>query len=348
MTIVAAVVIANLTQSGWEPSVFAGFGEEAGGNTEFIIETLGSDVVLRSGLGHDGRFFFVQALDPFIADPGLYRETMDHPSYRAQRMFYPLIAGGFGLLDPDAVVWGMLLVNAVALVAGTVVTARLANSSGLTPWLGLSFLLNPGLIDELAIGGGGILALGLLLSGVLALERSRQTAAGLLFLGAVLAREVMLLPVLALVVYDWHWSRRIPWTAFVYPLAGIATWYMYVQSRLTSEDMAAGSLTPVPFASLPESISIWSDSPFTLVLGLILLLGGPYSLWRATRTRVRSIWATGSVFLLVPFLTVQVMADHFNLNRALAPVFVAIPFAAFEHWRSHQKRLGMGVGGSRQ
>ena len=65
-----------LVAHGGDITGLAAFGDESPAITEHAERTLGRDVVTRSDLGHDGRFFFVQSLDPLhdggralLADP---------------------------------------------------------------------------------------------------------------------------------------------------------------------------------------------------------------------------------------------------------------------------------------
>ena len=91
---------------------------------------------MRGDLGHDGRFFFVQGNDPWVLEPEVNAVVLDRPLYRSQRMFYPLLAGGFGLFSPEGVVWGLLVVNVIAMGLGTWAVAVLAVEMGLSSWSG--------------------------------------------------------------------------------------------------------------------------------------------------------------------------------------------------------------------
>ena len=72
-------------------------------------------------------------------------------------MLFPTIAGGFGLMPAETVLWTMGLVNIVAIHSAR--SARLDRSPprGST-WLGLAFALNPGIVFEFDISGATILA----------------------------------------------------------------------------------------------------------------------------------------------------------------------------------------------
>ena len=99
-------------------SAFIGFGKDAPATRDYAEQRLG-EVVLRESQGHDGKFFFVQANDPLLLDPEENAAILDFPVHRSRRVMYPLVAGGLGLLGPQAIVWGLLLTNVVGMALGT-------------------------------------------------------------------------------------------------------------------------------------------------------------------------------------------------------------------------------------
>jgi hypothetical protein len=124
-----ALVIRNLIPVGWDITTFAAFGADAPETLAYGQSLLG-DVEARAGLGHDGKFFFIQANDPWLLQPSDHASYLDRPLYRAQRMLYPMLAGGFGLFSQHVVVWAMVLINVAALGVGTLVTSQVARAMG--------------------------------------------------------------------------------------------------------------------------------------------------------------------------------------------------------------------------
>jgi hypothetical protein len=167
---------------------------------------LGDDVDNRLGKGHDGKFFFAQANDPWLLEPETHAATLDRPVYRSQRMLYPMLAGGFGLFGPWAVVWGLLTVSVLAIAAGTYATALVAEGMGASAWWGLAFGLNIGVVSELLVGGGGHLGFGLVMFAIAAIQRGKVGWSVAALSGAVLTREVMLVAVAGIAV--WLWTRH--------------------------------------------------------------------------------------------------------------------------------------------
>jgi hypothetical protein len=81
-----------LSRVDWDATVFIGFGEDAPATRAYAEDRLGT-VYLRGDQGHDGKFFFIQANDPWVLAPENNAAVLDRPLYRSQRMLYPVLAG---------------------------------------------------------------------------------------------------------------------------------------------------------------------------------------------------------------------------------------------------------------
>ena len=182
------VVVVELPRFDWDPTAFTSFGEDATAISSYAQERLG-DVWLRPELGHDGRFFFVQANDPWLRDPVDNAALLDRPAYRSQRMLYPVLASGMGVLGPESIVWGLLIVNLLAMGLGSWAVASIATTMGGSPWWGLAFVLNLGLVTEMNIDGAGVLAAATAFWAVAMMLRNRTSwAIAMLVLAGSFAR----------------------------------------------------------------------------------------------------------------------------------------------------------------
>jgi hypothetical protein len=316
-----------LVPADWNPSVFAAFGALSTEQTAYGKELLG-EVVTRPQLGHDGRFFFAQANDPWYLHPAENAAVLDRPLYRAQRMLYPVLAGLFGLLSPTAVLWGMAAVNVIALAFGTLCLSLLAQERGHSPWVGLAFALNFALINELDIGGAGVVATALGILGVLAWERGRLALAVVSVTGAVLSREVMVLFAVGLLICEFRFRHRIWWGVLTVPLLAAGLWHIFILWRLegvtgdTGIGQAAESLA-APFTGLLQASERWFDNPLDLGLNLaILAIMGVFAR-RAVRSQDPLAWSAFGFIVLAPFLSAPVWAEPYDISRAVAPVFTA-------------------------
>jgi hypothetical protein len=327
LAISVVIALRVLIPNGMDPTIFIAFGEDAPVQTEYAVRLLG-EVTTRHDLGHDGKFFFAQANDPWYLEPQQHAVVLDRPAYRGQRMLFPMIAGGFGLFPPGVVVWAMLVTNLLAMAVGAFLAAKLASSWGASPWLGLWVPLNIGLLFELDIGGAGILAYACCLGALHALLDDRTWLAGLLFAAAALSREVMVLFAVGVFVLWWLDRRERPWRLVVTPLVAMAVWYVYLHVRLsgvTGVGSGTQNFAP-PFAGFLEAFRSWVEDPINLIYELPLLAVIIAFIPLAIRSRLPIAWGALPFIALATILSVNVWREPFDLSRALAPVFTAIPF----------------------
>ena len=291
--------------------------------TRHEIEGLLGPVVLAPGLGHDGQAFFLLAQDPFLLEAGRYTASMEDPAYRARRMLYPAIAGLLGLLSPRAIVTGLVLVNVLAMGVGSFFTARLAQVTGRSGWLGLAFAANIGMIYELLVDGGGLLAWGLAVGGLLYLVQGRPGRAGLLLTGAVLARELMLLVVVGAAL--WQRRGRGLLALVVPPITAIAVWMAWVALRLGGAGITPQRFGP-PLRGLLDVIGAWELVDY-LVAGAVAASSAVVirSWWRFRDPIATSVLGFPVVAL---FLSSLVWVRFSDFGRVLAPLITAALVAA--------------------
>lgn len=322
----AAFALRLLLPNAMDPSVFLALGRDSL-QTSYARELLG-DVWTRPGLGHDGRFFFIQANDPWLVEPDANAALLDRPVYRSQRMLFPMIAGGFGFLPPGAIVWSMLMTNVAAMVVGTILAAKLAEAWGIPVWLGLMFPLNIGLLFELEIGGAGIVAYACCLGALSALVTGRTWLASVLFAAAALSREVMVIFAVGVFILGWRERRQLSWRLVITPLVAMAVWLAYLRFRLIGVigvEEARGAFA-APFMGLLEALRSWLRTPWHLVVNVTLLSVVILFVPLAVRSRLSIAWGAIPFVGLAIVLSADVWGQTFDLARALAPVFTAAPF----------------------
>jgi hypothetical protein len=91
--------------------------------------------------GYDGQFAYQIARDPLGAS-----HFLDVPAYRYQRILYPLIAWAWAFGQAWRVPWTLIVVNWLALVAGTWLTEEILAGRGASRWYALSYGLFGGLM----------------------------------------------------------------------------------------------------------------------------------------------------------------------------------------------------------
>ncbi|MDH3261182.1 MAG: hypothetical protein OEM81_02665 [Acidimicrobiia bacterium] len=291
----------------------------------YVEERLG-DIPLTDGTGHDGKYFFVQAHDPWLLAPSENAALMERPTYRSQRMLYPLIASLGAGLGEDGILWLMLLINVLAMGVGTWATAAVAQSAGASRWFGLAFALNPGILFELAFDGSGVVAWALVMVAIHASLRRRWIGAGLALCGAVLAREVMYLPVVGMAIYFWSRERSRAVAMLAAPLLVLGSWGWWVRRQLdvplsTLESNEIG----LPLVGLGEAIRVWLQLPgLRLVVGVLVLA--------VVVVAIRQILARRDLIALIGiglavvaiFLRGAVWFNYYDNTRAVAPLFTTI------------------------
>lgn len=327
LAIGVVIALRVLIPSGMDPTIFLTLGEDSPVQISYARDLLG-DVATRPDFGHDGKFFFAQANDPWYLAPEENAAVLDRPTYRGQRMLYPMIAGGFGLFPPDVVVWSLLITNMLALGAGAFLAGRLSEGWGARPWMGLAVPLNIGLLFELYIDGAGIVAYACCLGALYALEARRTLLASVLFAAAALSREVMVVFAVGVFVLWWIDRREMPWRLVVTPFLVMAVWYVYLHVRLAGVSGVGGGpeAFSLPFVGFSQAIRSWISDPADLLYNLPLLAVIVAFVPLALRRRLPIAWGALPFVGLATVLSVDVWREPFDLTRVLAPVFTAAPF----------------------
>ena len=313
-----------LAPNDFNPTTTIKFGEIFAEQNEYASALLG-DIVVAPMAGHDGKYFFTQAMDPFYLEPDVHATYLDRPSYRAQRMAYPTLASIGGLASPTVTAWGLIFLNVAAMTIGTIYTGLVATRMGLSAMFGLAFLLNPGVLVDLTIDGAGIVALAAMMAGVFYAMEDKIWLSAIAMSVASLARETMLIAAAGLGLYLWFRQRRIPWRMSL-PVISVAAWWAYVHWRLEdglSQDVQALGL---PLAGFVEAFRGWIDRPDTaidLALGLALVSVSVMVVIRSILTPTALGWSTAGFAILGLMMSEPVWRNWFDASRALAPVVTA-------------------------
>jgi hypothetical protein len=323
---VAAVVLgAYLAWAGWFAAhhdlvelakVGTAFQGRAPGESQ-SIDALADDAV--EGLGYDGQFFLFIALDPGGAEP-----YIDAPPYRYSRILYPLTAWALALGQDELVPFALLLVNLLAVGAGTLAVATLLRDRGLSPWYGALYGLYPGLFVGVSSDLSEPLAYGLAACGVLAFERRRLPVAVVLFALAGLTRETTLLFPLALAL--WQVSGRRYREAAL--LAATALPYVALRAGLwpwlgSPGGARAQELELLPFGGL---FGQWPWSPLTLEQVYAVVAPALLALGLAVAARVPRPWLVAlavNVLVLVVLLPEPSYAGYEASGRIAVGVVLA-------------------------
>jgi hypothetical protein len=198
--VVACVYVAVvLARAGWDPMVLVRVG------TRFDPGIAGGS------MGYDGQFAYQIALSPTNSV-----SKLDVPAYRLQRILYPLLARALALGVPAAVPWALIVINLVALAAGTVVSESLLVGFGQSRWWSVVYGLNVGMLMAVRLDLNEPLAFAFIQTGVLSWYRGRRMLGAASFAAAALAKEVtlvLILGYLAVGVFKEGWRKGVLWAS---------------------------------------------------------------------------------------------------------------------------------------
>lgn len=310
------------------PEWFIHFGDPDSTIIEHGRAVLGDDVMVPHTQGQDGQTFWLMARDPLLADRDVVETYVDRPAYRYQRVGYPALAAPFRLVGEDALVWGLVIVNLIAVGAGTWWTVRLAEHLGAPPRAAAWFALNPAVAAGVLLDGSDAWAVALTVGGVWGWMTGRVPTAAVCFAGAALTKEVSLLAPAALAAADVLGRRRWKRPLQMALPAAVATmaWAAYVRWRLDFppsqiEELAA-PLTGFRDAwrRTWEPFGDWGHAATAVGLGALMVA----VVWLAWRWRDRPAGqvalAAAPFAVLYLLLSAQVLGLAVNAVRAAGPV----------------------------
>ena len=177
-------------------------------------------VVLPNSTGYDGQFYYRIALNPLTRDKEEFGINIGNPRYRHQRIIYPLLGWLFSFGEPLLVVYSLIFVNFLMLVVIGYLAGRYAQLATRHAIWGLALSLYPGFIYTLSRDLVEITEAGLLLVGLLLLEKKKDTLAATFLSLAILAKETALLAAVALI------SRKKQWRVAIMPIAVYGIWQL--------------------------------------------------------------------------------------------------------------------------
>jgi hypothetical protein len=237
--------------------------------------------------GYDGQFAYYIASDPAGGCP-----QCDVPSYRYQRILYPLLAWALALGQPALIPWTLIVINVVALVGGTYFTERLLEVHRVSSWYALAYGLYGGLVAGLRLDLTEPLAYGLVQVGLWAWEEKeargkRQGAGqrlrfetrdlGFVFLAlAALTKETTLIAVAGLLLY--LAIKRRWWEAVRLGLiagAPFVVWQGVLWAWLGAPGVGAGGAMATSFEVIPFWGLLSVARMDWRVFGILLAILGP-------------------------------------------------------------------------
>jgi hypothetical protein len=337
-----AGLVMVVTQGG--PSYFVQFGQKST-SLPLAHEVLGQDIALPLEDKHDGETFWVLARDPLLRGGEEVAQYLDRPTYRAQRIGYPVLAWPWSLGGEEALLWGLVVTNLVAIGLGSLAAGAIAGDRRSPRALGVyAFAFNPLVWVAYLFDLSDAVALAALLGVLWAVLRGRNGLAGMLSVAAALAKESSLIGLGAAAVL----TRGLPMrtrVAMVAPGAIVAgAWKLYVVGRPGFDsDPQLQEFSFVPFGGYLESWRIgWSSSGDwgSMVLTLALVPIAAWIVWLWWRDRGDLLLAAAVPYAaMIPFVSEWVLNIPINAIRAIGPALTLVALYLIASRRS-SGRLG--------
>jgi len=333
--------------------------------SDFLSAAHTSDVIrpslgAQNTFGYDGQYYFALAADPVHA-----RDYMGgNAGVVYSRAFYPAVSRGVSFGSVAALPYAMLVVNLLAVLAGTVAVALWFVKRGFTPWPALLYGLFPGLVVSSFRDLTEPLAFGLAAVAALAFDRTRTRRlmlSALLFAHAVLTRETIVPFALAgaaalafddrrRVQSDRWWSRWWRAAAFAAGTCGpLLLWRLVVTFWIDQPTQEVGHergwILPLH--------GIWSWWPFDRTHWLIVVAvtlpslaagAGALVLIRRRRCVVPAGLLLANVLLYVVWLPRAVNIDESAASRAAVGVVLAALYCLPAWWSASRARVAVAAG----
>jgi hypothetical protein len=194
--------------------------------------------VYENSTGYDGQFFFYLAQDPLLTGKVASRDELSSPhidavAYRYQRILLPALGWLTSWGNPSVLEWTLPLINVLAVLGAGFLLARFLAARGRSPWLSLVYMGSLGVMAGVAFDLADPLAASLFVAGVVWWLEGRAGLAIAALTACLLARELYVIPVAALVVLELVRGRRqaLPWLV---PLAVFGAWQAYLRLALAA------------------------------------------------------------------------------------------------------------------
>jgi hypothetical protein len=274
------------------------------------------------GDGYDGQFFAALATDPFLLRDGAPL-LFDAPVYRAARIGLPLVAWSLAAGNERFAVFLYQLLSWILGVLGIWVVARWLEDEGQSAWWASPLIVTGGLISSFMGSMPDPAALTLAL---IALRREQMRRSGVvaLLVAAVMVRDVMMIPAVAIGAVALRERRFVRAAQVVgWPLIALLAWRAYVIYRFgfAGIDVPGGNFS-IPLTWLPEKLAMSFDVPEILALagaalavmaGLLLLPG--IARW----TPLEATYA-GFVLMALSLSRLNYLVTWWGYARALLPL----------------------------
>jgi hypothetical protein len=336
----AVACFAVLVGRFWHPyygfTKFLQFEQSVPGGTPVVAESAASPIYLYPpGNGYDGAMYVQIAFHPLLDAPEL-KPAIDSLSYRARRILGPAIAWALAGGNPARIAHVYAALNLAVWLAFAMILWRLlpvTDGRSWLAWAGLMF--SAGALHAVRLALTDLLAVTLLAVAMMLAERRRERTGLAALAVAALARETVLLAVVAW--WRGPWTSLRAWLVNALKAAAVAVplalWMFYVRAKSGQVESGVGNFA-MPVAGFIEK---WSatvanlqrhpDFRWLMITTLLALAGlTVQALYIVKRLRRDDAWWRIGVAhaLMMLFLGTAVWEGHPGAaTRVLLPLSLA-------------------------
>jgi hypothetical protein len=283
--------------------------------------------------GYDGQFTYYIALDP---SPLRVSSRLDVPSYRYQRILYPLLARFLALGNAEAIPWSLVAVNIMAQFLGTWAVAEALAGYGVWPGYALAYGLWVGLVVGVGTDLTEPCAYALAAAGWLALQRDRDFAAPALFGLGLFAKETIGIFWAAAFAADV--IQKAPRRRLIGMVAGgsaFGVWQLWLWRTFGTPGLGSGGALATPFEWVPfmglwriATVSVPVLLVFVLIFGPSVVLPSSWGIFASLRSarngaRQPEVFALLLNAAVIPFLPFSTFREPLGIVRVASGLVLA-------------------------
>ena len=290
---------------------------------------------------YDGQFYFYMALDPFMRTDVPY--CTDGAPYRYQRILMPLLAWTLSGGSMDRVPYAIVGLNVFGVALGAFIVALYCRHFGVTPYLSLLYACALWSFISLSRSTIELFYLFTLLAGFYVYcIKNKPLLSALIFSTAVLTRELAILSVISIALFDilqGKYKRIIYWSI---PFIAYACWQGFIYYRFREFSSAVGSMAKpyewgIPFhgllAKIWEHIETLRTNFNTEDVGKVIVLAITGSAVVITLSGIRKIenpfQILGAIYsvLFLFYTAPRGWTDFWGYTRHTAELFICLIFS---------------------
>ena len=253
----AAFAMLLLSHRGWNAGALVVAGDQ------YTNRALVPIPVEPNSAGYDGQFYYRLARDPFTNRWTDHGVKLDVPTYRQQRIFFPLVAWIFSFGNARAVPIIFLIINVASVGLLAWCAASLVRETGSNVWWSAAVWLYPGWTISMTRDCSEILEVALLAAMMLALRRRRRALATILAVCAVLTKETAMLAIAGLAIAS-PWLLIAIVVHFAWKFTLFHIWH-------APPALGTGHFS-IPFAGLVHSFGLNRPFPMLTNVEIVALL----------------------------------------------------------------------------